>query len=1118
MKKKLIASITCLCMLLVMLLSSTLAWFTDQQFTQSSMTVGKVRIEQKVDTDTKNIRPNDPFKHTVTVKNSGNEDCYVRTIFAFEDGTYTDKKGEEQNVLKQITLNDGQQIVIPGVTDLTLPKMQFTIGKTLYTVGYYVYDEALAPKDSIEPLEGFALNAMADEAWGDFVGAKYDILVLSQACQKEGMGDVAADALDTSFGEITAANCNNWFCPEVARISTATELQSAIDRGMTDIILAADIELTESIIIPAASANSASRATPADVTIDLNGKTITGTVGRDEEENRIHVLVNNGNLVLKNGTVESAGKDGGSAIYNAEGAALTLENVTALGAPQANNVYPVSAYPSYAINNYGTLTVNGATVKSYHGAIATGGNGTAVINDVTIDVGMGNSTGITSYAIYAFEDGKVTINGGNFAFTKQEVYVNGGNMFCELGSNPIVVNGGNFIGGGFSKGDGREYVINGGTFGFDPTAYVAAGALILNNTDGTFTVVNNTTDGTMTLADGATLDLQGVEFLGKVEALGDLTIKGDTKIKTLTATNGGTITIEDGKTLTLNNFSFGSKNTAGCEYTITGGTVTANYGFFQHGTYALHSDFETGYMYYSYGSNITVYGTFHSQGKGDGLDYVRGNLTIAKGGKSIHDKSLWVGQPASWGAMNASLTVEEGGYVQANSLSVYEGSVAYNSAANVGKDNVGIKYNTLNGSVGLLCANSDELTAAINSSATNVMLTPGEYTLRFTNNTNFNVNNMTIKGLGEVKLAISSSEAWYGRVQGSNVTFENIHFTSSVGATGMATYNNCTFDSWAICASSNNEKTYFNNCTINGCLNTSTDFSSGNTYVKDSTVAKAEYSGNATMYFENCTIGELISWDMATFLEECVVEKQDLKMENNKAFALETTDTGIVYATDLVNGSVKLYDTADYTGTTLEVPEGVHAIGNYAFAYNNTIETVVLPETVTDLGRGFDSSAVKKVVLNEGLEIISARAFKSTTSLEEVVISSTVKTIDDDAFQKTGLKTITIPATVEYVGAQAFGASKIETVIFEGNITIQNKAFRGCANLRTVYINGDDITFENTTGQANCWFCNSESSNPNVSDITFYVKNETVAARVKAAMGADIGKVEIYVNGVLYEG
>lgn len=92
-------------------------------------------------------------------------------------------------------------------------------------------------------------------------------------------------------------------------------------------------------------------------------------------------------------------------------------------------------------------------------------------------------------------------------------------------------------------------------------------------------------------------------------------------------------------------------------------------------------------------------------------------------------------------------------------------------------------------------------------------------------------------------LSISSSEVWYGRIQGSNVTFENIHFTSNVGATGQVTYKNCTFDGWTICASSNNEKTYL----------------------------------------EDCTIGELIFWDMSTVLENCTVETlDDSHMKNNQ--------------------------------------------------------------------------------------------------------------------------------------------------------------------------------------------------------------------------------------------
>ena len=172
-----------------------------------------------------------------------------------------------------------------------------------------------------------------------------------------------------------------------------------------------------------------------------------------------------------------------------------------------------------------------------------------------------------------------------------------------------------------------------------------------------------------------------------------------------------------------------------------------------------------------------------------------------------------------------------------------------------------------------LVYDSAALVAAINAAedGDTISLSAGVYSLHFTNHITFNVDNLTIKGLGEVKLAISSTEAWYGRVQGSNVTFENIHFTSTVGATGKATYNNCTFDSWAICASSNKEETYYNNCTINGCLNTSTDLSSGDVYVKGCKIAMAEYSGSMTVNFEDCEIGEVIIWNSNTNFTNCEI-------------------------------------------------------------------------------------------------------------------------------------------------------------------------------------------------------------------------------------------------------
>ena len=222
---------------------------------------------------------------------------------------------------------------------------------------------------------------------------------------------------------------------------------------------------------------------------------------------------------------------------------------------------------------------------------------------------------------------------------------------------------------------------------------------------------------------------------------------------------------------------------------------------------------------------------------------------------------------------------------------------------------------------------------------------------------------------------------------------------------------------------------------------------------------------------------------------------------------------GISYYSDELSGAQILYLVpADYADDTVNVAEGTTAIENFAFAYNSTVKTVVLASTVRDLGRGFDGSAVEKVVLNEGLTVIGSRAFRSTTALKEVVISTTVTEIADNAFQKSAIKEIVIPANVKTIGETAFGASKIEKVTFEGNISIQGYAFRGCPNLRTVYMNGHDVSFVPSTlnGRNSMWFCNGESNNANTSNITFYVKNDVIKERVLTAMGAERANTTVY--------
>lgn len=226
--------------------------------------------------------------------------------------------------------------------------------------------------------------------------------------------------------------------------------------------------------------------------------------------------------------------------------------------------------------------------------------------------------------------------------------------------------------------------------------------------------------------------------------------------------------------------------------------------------------------------------------------------------------------------------------------------------------------------------------------------------------------------------------------------------------------------------------------------------------------------------------------------------------------------SGIEYKAD--GNDVLLYlVSADYEGTSVNVAEGVTAIGGYAFAFNSDIEEIVLSSTVKTLNdRAFRDTSASTVVLNEGLENISYQAFRNALNVESVVIPSTVKTISKEAFQNSGIKTLTVPATVETIEYGAMRDMKqVESVVIESNADIPVYAFRACTNLRTVILTGDDVTFGG--GSKGMIFTNKESGDGTA--ITVYVANETVKNRLLAADTAatDYGGYTIVVMSEVVE-
>ncbi len=207
------------------------------------------------------------------------------------------------------------------------------------------------------------------------------------------------------------------------------------------------------------------------------------------------------------------------------------------------------------------------------------------------------------------------------------------------------------------------------------------------------------------------------------------------------------------------------------------------------------------------------------------------------------------------------------------------------------------------------------------------------------------------------------------------------------------------------------------------------------------------------------------------------------------------------------NGEVILesVDKVIVTNGTYYVPDGVTTI---AACNNSDFDTIVLSDTVKVVDDyAFSQISASTIILNEGLEEIGNRAFQKNTNLTSIEFPSTLKTIEPYAFQGTGLTTVEIPEGIENIGQAAFAYNQsIETIVINGNPVIGdgtgesnsslNYVGRACPNLKSVYINGEPTYV--TTGML---FSNAESGD--ASNITMYFTTQAACDAYVAATAYD---------------
>ena len=149
---------------------------------------------------------------------------------------------------------------------------------------------------------------------------------------------------------------------------------------------------------------------------------------------------------------------------------------------------------------------------------------------------------------------------------------------------------------------------------------------------------------------------------------------------------------------------------------------------------------------------------------------------------------------------------------------------------------------------------------------------------------------------------------------------------------------------------------------------------------------------------------------------------------------------------------------------SIRLPEGITAIGNFAFNECSSLKSITIPESVTSIGENAfqGCSSLTNITLPESVTSIREAAFLGCSSLTSIPIPEGVTSIGSAAFSScSSLTSITIPESVTSIGRNVFNKCKGELKIYgkfiEGKLNYAEYHWLKGASFAKITI-GDNIT------------------------------------------------------------
>lgn len=156
--------------------------------------------------------------------------------------------------------------------------------------------------------------------------------------------------------------------------------------------------------------------------------------------------------------------------------------------------------------------------------------------------------------------------------------------------------------------------------------------------------------------------------------------------------------------------------------------------------------------------------------------------------------------------------------------------------------------------------------------------------------------------------------------------------------------------------------------------------------------------------------------------------------------------------------------------TGIELPEGLISIGDSAFYECTSLVSLTVPDSVIHIKElrivdysalDKSESALKSVVIGDGITTIPMNIFSSCTSLTEVTLGKNVKVIEREAFEYTSIEKISISDSVEEIGIKAFfGCDFLSSVKLGRGIKRIGSAAFDSKNISKVTYAGNSLQWE----------------------------------------------------------